>query len=252
MTVATAHCRDPMGAHGRLSLVLRDAATGRIEQEASADNLIVTSGINALAPALNWAFVQSQNATWGNPYTAASGSLGSVYGLVGTSTTAPTAGQTTLGAEIGRALITNSAVIVNQVILDFFFPPQSANGVIYELGTALGASYVGPALTTALVSGTPYTSLAITGVTADIPSGSTVTLGYGTATTATLTTTSDTPIGASTMAVTSFTPTTSFAVGSVVAYTPGVLFDRAVLTTPVTKLASQTLTLQLSLTVVSL
>lgn len=241
----------PVGAHGRLSLVLRDAATGRIEQEAAADNLIVTTGLNALAPALNWAFIQSQNTAWGNPYAASSGNLGPVYGLVGTSNTAPASGQTALVAEIGRALVTNSAVFSNQVTLDFFFPPQSANGTIYELGTALMASYVGPTLTGALASGTPYTSLSITGVTADIPSGSTVTLGYGTGTTATLTTTSDTPIGATTMTITSYTPSTTFAVGSTTAYTPGTLLDRAVLATPVTKLASQTLTLQLSMTLVS-
>ncbi|MGW7001438.1 hypothetical protein ACWGCW_01075 [Streptomyces sp. NPDC054933] len=243
--------RAPLGGHGHLSLVLRDAATGRVEQEAAADNLIVTSGLNAITPALNWAFVQSQNTAWGNPYTATSGNLGNVYGLVGTSNTAPSSGQTSLVAEIGRALVTNSAVVTNQVVLDFFFPPQSANGVIYELGTALSANYVAPLLTTALTSGTPYTSLAISGVTTDIPSGSTVTLGYGTATTATLTTTSDTPVGATAMAITSYTPSTAFAAGSIVAYTPGTLFDRAILTTPVTKLASQTLSLQLSLTLVS-
>lgn len=245
------HHAGPLGGYGRLSVVLRDAATGRVEQEASADNLIVTSGLNAIAPALNWAFIQSQNTAWGSPYTTASGNLGNVYGLVGTSTTAASSGQTSLVAEIGRALVTNSAVSTNQVTLDFFFPPQIANGTIYELGTALGANYVAPILTTALTNGTPYTSLAITGVTADIPSGSTVTIGYGTSTTAALTTTSDTPIGATTMAISSFTPSSNFAGGSTVAYTPGTLFDRTVLGTPVTKLASQTLTLQLQLALVS-
>ena len=245
------HSQPPLGGHGHLSVTLRDAATGRIEDRAEADNVIVTSGLNAIAPALNWAFIQNQNTAWGNPYAASSGNLGNVYGLVGTSNTAPSSGQTALAQEIGRALVTNSATFGAQVTLDFFFPPQNANGTIYELGTALSANYVGPLLTTALTSGTPYTSLAVSGVTADIPSGSTVTLGYGTTTTAALTTTSDTPIGATTMAISSYTPSTSFAAGSVVAYTPGTLFDRAVLTTPVTKLASQTLTLQLALTLVS-
>jgi hypothetical protein len=241
----------PLGAHGSLSLTLRNAATGRVEQRAEADNLIVTSGLTALAPALNWALIQNQNTSWGSPYASSAGNLGNVYGLVGTSNTAVSSGQTALVAEIGRVLVTNSAVFTSQIILDFFFPPSAAIGTIYELGTALSASYVAPLLTSALTSGTPYTSLAISGVTADIPSGSAVTLGYGTATTGALTTTSDTPTGATTMAITSYTPTANFAAGQLVAYTPGTLFDRAVLGTPVTKLASQTMTLQLSLTLES-
>jgi hypothetical protein len=241
----------PLGAHGQLSVTVRDAATGRVEHQAAADNLIVTSGLNALAPALNWALIQNQYTSWGSPYASSSGNLGNVYGLVGTSNSAVSAGQTSLVAEIGRVLVTNSAVFTSQLILDFFFPPTVANGTIYELGTALAASYVAPTLTSGLTSGTPYTSLSVSGVTADIPSGSTVTLGYGTATTAALTTTSDTPIGATSMAISSYTPTANWATGLLVAYTPGILLDRAVLATPVPKLASQTMTLQLSLTLES-
>jgi hypothetical protein len=243
--------KGPLGAHGALTVTLRNAGTGRIEDRAAADNLIVTSGLNAIAPALNWALIQNQNASWGAPYASSTGNLGNLYGLVGTSNTAVSAGQISLVAEIGRVLVTNSAVFTSQVICDFFFPPSAAVGTICELGTALAASYVGPSLTGALAAGTPYTSLSVTGVTADIPSGSTVTLGYGTSTTATLTTTSDTPIGAATMAVVSFTPAGTFATGQIVAYVPGILLDRAVLATPIVKAASQTMTLQLSLTLES-
>lgn len=251
MPVQVAHHKGPLGAHGNLSVTVRDAVSGRIQHQEQVDNLIVTSGLNALAPALNWALIQNQNTSWGSPYASSSGNLGNVYGLVGTSNTTPSAGQTALVAEIGRALVTNSAVFSSQLILDFFFPPSAANGTIYELGTALSAGYVAPLLTSGLASGTPYTALAISGVTADIPSGSTVTLGYGTGTTATLTTTADTPFGSTSMAISSYTPTSNWASGQLVAYTPGVLLDRAVLSTPVPKLASQTMTMQLSLTLES-
>jgi hypothetical protein len=98
-----------------------------------ADNLMVNVGLNILASALNWQFVQNYNAGWGSPYTGQV-NLGDVYGALGTSSTAPAAGDTHLTTEIGRALLSNGGVAGPVLTLDFFFPVTVGNGTITEVG----------------------------------------------------------------------------------------------------------------------
>ncbi|MFJ5532502.1 hypothetical protein [Streptomyces sp. NPDC093261] len=243
--------RASLAVHGRLALVVHDAATGEEVDRRESDNLITTAGLNALAAALNWAFIENYNATWGNPFTATSGNLGDVYGAVGTSATAPAAGDAALGFEIGRQLVTNSAYGANQLTLSFFLPTTLGNGNLVEAGVFVGAGLVLPTLTSGLISGTGYTSLPVAGVTKDIPSGSTVTLGYATSQVQQVTTAADTPVGATTMTVNSFTANANYAAGQYVAYTPGTLLDHATFSPAIPKNDAQTSTLQLTLSLAS-
>jgi hypothetical protein len=236
-----------IACYGRLTLALHDAATGRLVGRRTADNLIVTSGLAALASTLNYALVLSQNASWGSPYTAP----GAFYGAVGTSSTAASAGQTAMVAEIGRSVVSNSAVSAANLTYDFFFGTGQANGTIAEVGTFSGANLLTPALTSALTSGNTYTSLAIAGLVGTIPTASTLTIGYGTGTTQQVTTTGQVTAGASSVAVSSFVANSAYPATTPVAYTPGTLVDRAVLGTPIVKAASQTMTLELLLTLAS-
>lgn len=239
---------DTLGARGRLALTLRDAATGRVLRREAADNLIVTSGITLLAQGLNYALVLAENTAWGNPYTAP---IGAMYGAVGTSSTAASAGQTALLAEVGRAVVSNAAVGATTLGYDFFFPTTLGNGSLREVGVLGAANLLTPALTSAVNSGSTYTSLAVGGVVGTIPTSTALTLGYGSGTTQTVTTSAPVAIGATTIAVSSFVASATFAAGSLVGYAPGTLIDRAVLASPVVKTAAQTLTLNLTLTLIS-
>lgn len=214
----------------------------------SADNLIVTSGLALLATGLNYALTLSEDAAWGNPY---SPPVGAVYAAMGTDSTPASAGQTALGAEVGRALVSNASVSGAALSYDFFVPTSLGNGVITELGTFGAAGYAAPLLTAALTSGSVYTALTVGGVTSVIPASSTLTLGYGTGTTQTVTTTAQANIGDTSIAVSSFTASAAFGAGTLAAYTPGTLIDRAVLASPLTKTAAQTATVNLSLTLAS-
>lgn len=70
-------------------------------------------------------------------------------------------------------------------------------------------------LTSALASGTAYTSLSVQALTEDIPAGTPITIGTGTST-QTATTSADSPVGSTTIAVTSFTANAAYAAGTLV------------------------------------
>jgi hypothetical protein len=237
-----------LACRGRMAITIRDAATGLVVARREAPNVIVTTGIALLAQALNYALVLAENTTWGSPY---SPPVGAMYAAVGTDNTPASAGQTALGAEIGRAVVSNSAVAAGVLTYDFFLPTSLGNGTIRELGTFGAAGLLTPALTSALTSGSTYTTLAVSGVVGTIPSGSTLTLGYSTGTTQTVTTSAPVNIGDTTISVSSFAAAANFAAGTLVAYAPGTLIDRVVLLSPVVKTGAQTATVSLSLTLTS-
>jgi hypothetical protein len=135
---------------------------------------------------------------------------------------------------------------------DFFLPTSLGNGTIAELGTFAAANLLTPTLSAQITSGTTgITTLSISGLVGTIPSGATLTLGYGTTTVQTVTTTGQVTTGASSIPVSSFTASATFAAGANVGYAPGTLIDRAVLGSPITKTSAQTMTVDLSLTLVS-
>lgn len=241
-----------LGLRGHLRLELRDAVTDELLEARNNDNLIVTTGLNALAVALNWAFVQNYNAGWGSPFSSTSGNLGDVYGAVGTSNIAVAASQTALGNEVGRALLTTGTNTSNVLTYQFFFGTTAANGTIAEVGVFTSASSVLTTLTSGLTLNQTYTSLSVAALGAPIPSGATLTVNYGSSSsTQSVTTSGATLAGATTINVNSFIAGNSFAVGSTVAYNTGTLMDRALISPTVTKTAAQTATLNLSLTLQS-
>ena len=237
----------PIRGHFKLSLF--DAENGEFIDSREADNLLVTSGLNILTQALNWLFIQNQNAGWGSPFTALT-NLGNMWGAVGTSSTLPNQNQTTLLAEIGRALVTNAAFSGSQMIYDFFLGTTIANGAITEVAAFLQANLIQPTLTTSLASGSNYTSLAVTATSADIPSGSVITIGYGTGTTQQAITSSDTPQNSTSIAITQITANANYSGNTIVAYTPGIMLDRTTFAA-ITKTSSMTGVLEITLSLIS-
>lgn len=240
---------------GVLSLELQDADSGLVVARRRAGNLIVTSGLNSLASALNWAFIQNYNTGWGSPFLSTSGNLGDVYGAVGTGTATPAAGQTALTAEVGRVILTTGTNSSNVLTYQFFFGTTAANGTISEAGVFTNASSLQTTLTASLNQSQVYTSLTVAALPAVIPNGATITINYGGAqvsgVTQQVTTTAQANLGATTISVSSFAASASFPSGTIVAYNTGTLLDRALISPTVTKSAAQTATLNLSLTLQS-
>jgi hypothetical protein len=244
-----------LGLRGHLLLELRDAVTGELQEVRENGNLIVTTGLNALATALNWAFIQNYNTGWGSPFASTSGNLGDVFGALGSGTTAVAASQIVLTSEIGRALLTTGTNTSNVLTYQFFFGTAAANGVIQEAGVFVGATSNLTSLTTALNLNQTYTSLAVAALAAAIPSGAAIVINYGGAAlsgqTQAVVTSAPASVGATSISVSSFVSIASFPIGSVVAYNTGTLLDRALISPAVTKTANQTATLNLSLTLQS-
>lgn len=242
---------EPVPVHGRMGVKVFDGDArrgGRQVAESWSDNLIVTTGVSLLAQALNWALVEQENSSWGSPFT---NPIAALYGACGTSNTPASAGDIALGAEIGRALVTNGGSAAGLVTIDFFVPTSIGNGTIQELGTFGAAGLLLPQLTSAVMAGGVYTSLSVAQVVGTIPSGSTLTLGYGTGTTQQIVTTAQANVGDSAIAVSSFTASNTFGATSYAAYTPGTMIDHAILGSPVTKTSAQTMIIELALTLVS-
>ncbi len=253
-----AEVRRTIDAKGRVRFATFDAGIPREEilarrakpvDERVNANLMMQLGLSQWALAINWAMIQNQNTGWGNPYSAPN--LGNAYGAVGTSNLTPAGGQNALVAEVGRVLITNAAVAQNVLIYDYFFGVTQGIGSINEVGMLLQASLVVPTLTTGLTSGNTYTTLAVTSTAADIPSGSTVIIGYTSGQVQTVTTASDTPPSSTAVAVTSFIANATYPVGTVVGYIPGTMLDRSTFVTPVIKTGLQTALLEVQFTLVS-
>jgi hypothetical protein len=237
----------PVGIKGRFRFATFEK--GELADERIQENMLVTGGLGILAAALNWAFIQNQNAGWGGPYSAVN--LGDAWGAVGTSTTPAAAAQTALLAEIGRAIISNGSQFANNLSYDFFFGLTQANGSISEVGMFAQANLITTTLSSGLTSGSPYSALPVVATPADIPSGSIVIVGYGSGQTQSWITTSDSPPASVSIAVTTQNANATYPAGTVVAYLPGTMIDRTVFITPIVKTNTQTAILEVQLTLVT-
>lgn len=245
--------RDRFGMFGVLRLDVFDAESGDLVDSRSSKNLIVTSGLNVIASALNWAFIQNYNSGWGSPFASTSGNLGDIYGAVGTGVATPVAGDIALGNEIGRELVTTGTDSANVLTYQFFFPTTAGNGTVTEMGVFVQASTQQVTLSSGLTLNQTYTSLAVSATTATIPASSTLIINYGAGTgqTQSVVTSGITTAGSTTINVSSFTAVSSFAIGTTVAYNTGTLLDHALLSPSVTKTSAQTATLNFSMTLQS-
>lgn len=250
----------PIRGHFKLSLF--DADSGRKVGEREADNLIVTGGLNLLAQALNWSFIQNQNTSWGSPYSSLP-NLGDAWGACGTSNTAASSAQSGLVSEIGRSIVSNSAVSGAQISYDFFLGTTQGNGAIAELGMFSQAGMVTTSLTTGLTNGQsgitalnvnalalpPAGSAGPSAITA-VPNGGLWIIGYGSAQTQVVTANGGSTNGNTGISVNSFTANAAYPAGTPVVYLYGTMIDRTVIT-PITKTSSETGILEVTLTLIS-
>ena len=104
---------------GDLTIVIKDAATGEIKDQRELKNLVVTSGKT---------FIASRMAT---ASAAVMGWIG-----VGTSSTSPVVGDTTLGTEVARVATTVSGGTpsTNTVTYVSTFPAGTGTGALQEAG----------------------------------------------------------------------------------------------------------------------
>lgn len=101
---------------GRLHIVLRDAF-GRIKDEETICNLVVTVGKGFIASRMKDATVAAMS-----------------HIAVGSDSTAPVVGDTTLGAELGRVALTTTTVAGNQISYVATFPAGTGTGALQEAG----------------------------------------------------------------------------------------------------------------------
>lgn len=247
---------DELGLRGHMRLRFYDADTGLLVAEREADNVIVTTGLQLVAQAATWVLMQNYNISFGSPFSSSWGNLGPIYGAVGASDQDLSHGRdTSLVEETARVELVSGTTNSNVITLDFLFGTSQGQGTIAEAGVFLQAGLVTTTLTAALVAGTNYTSLSVAPMPSAIKSNNDVQLviAYDTPNTGATTVTlfSDAAAGATTLQVDQFTPGDSYPVGTTVAYTPGILFDRVVFPVPYNKSSSQVATLELDVALLS-
>lgn len=94
-------------------------ANGEVKQQFEVPNLVVTTGKNHIAAKIA--------ATTNSP-------AAMTHMAIGTSSTAPAAGNTTLGTETGRVSLSGSVVSTNTITYTASFPAGTGSGAITEAG----------------------------------------------------------------------------------------------------------------------
>lgn len=92
-------------ATGQLQIVVT-SADGAVKHEQTVKNLVVTTGLSFIASRMKDATATVMS-----------------HMAIGTGTTAPAAGNTTLGTEVGRVALASTTVTNNQVVYTATFPP---------------------------------------------------------------------------------------------------------------------------------
>lgn len=110
--------KDPVELKGHLEIIIRDAKTGRIKSHDHYKNMVVTRAKESIAAGL----IQSS----GRGYITVC--------ALGTSAVAPALGNSGLGTEIARKLISVRTVTNNQALFETFFTTAEGNGTLREAG----------------------------------------------------------------------------------------------------------------------
>jgi len=105
-----------LSAKGVLSIAVRDE-TGALKQEYEATNLVVDTGLAYIASRMK-----------DTSKTAMS------HMAIGSGSTAPAAGNTTLGSQLGRVALTSTTVTANSVEYIASFPAGTGTGAVTEAG----------------------------------------------------------------------------------------------------------------------
>jgi len=120
--------KEDLKIKGHLKMTFRDAKTGKIKRVSEYDNLIVTVGRTMIADNLT-------NASPDNTMVIN-------YVALGTDDTAPSAGDTTLGAESYRNTIASETNSNNIAYFTGFFSAVECNGTYKEAGLFADATGV--------------------------------------------------------------------------------------------------------------
>lgn len=102
---------------GDLHIVIKDALTGEVKVDRLEKNLVVTVGKDWIASRM---------------VGTAANTMG--YMAVGTDSTSPAAGNTTLGAEVARVAVTSATASTNTVTYVATFPAGTGTGALTEAG----------------------------------------------------------------------------------------------------------------------
>jgi hypothetical protein len=108
--------KDFLSAKGVLSIVVRDE-NGDLKQQYDATNLVVDTGLAYIASRMK-----------DTTKTAMS------HMAIGSGATAPAAGNTTLGSQLGRVALTSTTVTANSVAYVATFPAGTGTGAVTEAG----------------------------------------------------------------------------------------------------------------------
>jgi hypothetical protein len=125
--MGTENIEDTLKATGKLTVVQKNSF-GEVVKEFEVPNLVVTTGKNYIASRM-----KDTSAT------------AMTHMAIGTSTSTPAAGDTTLGTETGRVTLSNTVVSTNTVTYTATFPAGTGSGAITEAGI-LNASSSGTLL----------------------------------------------------------------------------------------------------------
>ena len=126
--------KSKLGISGKFTCTFRDAETGKVIKESRYRNLTVQGGLDMIAERLA-GDARDCNIT---------------HGAVGTNSTKPAIGDTTLGTEITRKTNSTTASSGSQILITVFFGAPEANGILTEFGL------FGEAATLAVDSGTMF------------------------------------------------------------------------------------------------
>ncbi|NBP66465.1 MAG: hypothetical protein EBU66_17695 [Bacteroidetes bacterium] len=108
--------KDFLSAKGVLSIVVRDE-NGDLKQQYDATNLVVDAGLAYIASRMK-----------DTTKTAMS------HMAIGSGSTAPAAGNTSLGSQLGRVALTSTTVTANSVAYVASFPAGTGTGAVTEAG----------------------------------------------------------------------------------------------------------------------
>lgn len=137
--------------HGRLSLTVLDPDKNVVDYR-EGDNIMCTNGVTAIANALVWSGIQDQATNLG---VTSPTYLTPLWGAVGSSTVAPTAADTLLGAELARVTVgagsslPATATIPAETIWTFYFPSPATSYTVGEAGVFANGSSNGATVATA-------------------------------------------------------------------------------------------------------
>jgi hypothetical protein len=109
--------KDNFPIKGDLHIVIKDALTGEVKVDRLEKNLVVTVGKDWIASRM---------------VGTASNVMG--YMAVGTDSTSPAAGNTTLGAEVARVAVTSATASTNTVTYVATFGAGTGTGALTEAG----------------------------------------------------------------------------------------------------------------------